>query len=526
LSRSFESFASSQKGYGSECNEAFYKRCAATGEYFLRDDQFVYVEEDPAIGIVLRVLDAGELASKIQEVFQLMKKGLNKDKNLISRPVNMEIAEAVPILKDRGNRLRHSLPLRLLSASPVLVDRNGQPEILRKGYHRDEGGIYVMRDLDIPTMSIDKARELLLDLFADFDFVHPADLSRAIAQVLSPALKLGNLLGDVDFPLDVALGNVSQAGKGHRMKINAAVYGEKAFSINKTQGGVGSLDESISTALLSGKLFVIIDNVRGELDSQKLERILRGTGAVSARIPYQRAVLAQTNRSVWQLTSNEAVVPKDLTNRSIIVSNRKQPDDYKLRHQSTLGWGDIVFTNLRNRQGEFLGAAFAVEGEWIRRKKPRTNEKRHNFTEWVQSLDYMVQKILGLEPLMDNHETAQAVLNNPVMGWIREIMKTVETENPLTKVNPVLDVTFRANDIGELCVENNITIPNRKTPFRGGLTGEIERNTHIGVLLSNAYKKLPAKDPVIRIERMEMRRTQIPNAHGKFDNEYTFRHTQ
>src|SRR5262245_42173405 len=36
-------------------------------------------------------------------------------------------------------------------------------------------------------------------------------------------------------------------------------------------GGVGSLDESYSQALLSGRPFVMIDNLRGRLDSQLLE---------------------------------------------------------------------------------------------------------------------------------------------------------------------------------------------------------------------------------------------------------------
>ena len=166
----------------------------------------------------------------------------------------------------------------------MIIERNGAPFVLQKGYHREEGGIYVINGFDIPSMTLAEAKERLLDLFADYVFVSPSDKSRAIAQLLSPALKLGHLLPGADFPLDVALADQSQGGKTHRMRFTALVYGEKAYALTKTRGGVGSLDEAVATGLIAGKLFILVDNVRGEIDSQILESILRGTGSVSARV--------------------------------------------------------------------------------------------------------------------------------------------------------------------------------------------------------------------------------------------------
>jgi hypothetical protein len=73
--------------------------------------------------------------------------------------------------------LRHSLPLRILAASPVIIERNGAPFVLEKGYHREEGGIYVINGFDIPNMTLAEAKERLLDLFADYVFVSPSDRS-------------------------------------------------------------------------------------------------------------------------------------------------------------------------------------------------------------------------------------------------------------------------------------------------------------------------------------------------------------
>jgi hypothetical protein len=533
-----------------DCYEVFYRECAKTSEFFCRDDAFVYVVKDREKGVMLRPLESGQLVSKIEYFFQLRKFFYDETgKKAKEKAVNLNPEEARPLLADKDNMREYSLPLRLLSESPVLVDRGGKPAILWRGYHPDEGGVYVRNDLEMPEMSIEKAKTLLLDLFADFDFVAPADLSRAVAHLLSPAMKLGNLLGDADFPLDVALGNDSQAGKGHRMKLIQTVYGETPYTITKTKGGVGSLDEAVATALVSGKLFITLDNARGEIDSQILESILRGTRHVAARVPHLRAILAQTNRSIWELTSNGVVVPKDLTNRSVIVSNRKQPDDYKLNPKSSLGWGDrVVFEKLRRERGLYLGAVYAVLGEWIGRGKRHTAETRHDFTPWIQALDYIVTEILDLSPLMDDHETSQRVLDNPVIGWVREVMREVEKANPPTDENPELNVELRASGISTLCEDAGIALPNFKDAPRSRLSREMDRNQHIGRLLGKLYRETRAKAEKeaakakkqgathetlaeilargnqVRIEKMTMERVEDKNEHGDDVLVYRFSH--
>jgi hypothetical protein len=225
-----------------ECSDECFKGLARTKSYFVRDEKFVYPEKDGENGIVLHAMDANEFQSGLERVFSLQKKYFNpKTGKLESKEVNCKASEAQAILSSRKSLLAHSLPLRLLSASPVLIERGGKPVTLQRGYHEFAGGIYVTRGLDIPVMSLDQARTILTDgLFADYDFVNESDYSRAIAQILSPAMKLGNLLAGADFPLDVALGDQSQAGKTLRMRITALIYGERAYSIEVFHRGRNS----------------------------------------------------------------------------------------------------------------------------------------------------------------------------------------------------------------------------------------------------------------------------------------------
>lgn len=206
--------------------------------------------------------------------------------------------------------------------------------------------------------------------------------------------------------------------------------------INK-RGGVGSLDETIASALCSGKLFITVDNVRGDIDSQLLESTLRGTGAVPVRLPYRPEILVRTDRVIVQLSSNSANLTKDLANRCIITNSRKQSGDYRPQ----LPWGQEFIRLVEYKQATFLGAVHAVVREWILRGKPRTNEARHDFRDWVQSLDWIVQNIFQLPPLMNDHTETLSRLSNKVSSWFREVVLGI------VRANKNLPVTVQATDI-------------------------------------------------------------------------------
>ena len=232
-----------------------------------------------------------------------------------------------------------------------------------------------------------RAREALLELLADFDLPTEGDHARAIASMISPCLKFGWMLGSADFPLDVAEATVSQSGKTYRQKLVAAIYGERAHVINMRNGGVGSLDESISSAMLSGRPFISIDNMRGRVDSQILESALRGHGRVDVRAVRKAPVQISTDSFLWQLSSNGADMTRDLANRSIVVHVRKRPSGYRFKKWPE---GALVEHVLAN-QPFYLGCIFAVAEQWLARGKPKTDESRHDFREWVQSLDWICQ---------------------------------------------------------------------------------------------------------------------------------------
>jgi hypothetical protein len=169
---------------------------------------------------------------------------------------------------------RELLPaIRTVAAAPVIVPDGDGVKVLGPGYRAENGGTLVIGGELPPEMPACEAAALLLATLDEFVFQCPGDKARAFAAMLTPALKMDCFIRGF-IPVDVREANESQTGKGFSLTIVRSTYRESAYPIALKSGGVGSLDESICAALISGKPFIAIDNVRGKLDSQFLEMIL------------------------------------------------------------------------------------------------------------------------------------------------------------------------------------------------------------------------------------------------------------
>jgi hypothetical protein len=222
------------------------------------------------------------------------------------------------------------------------------------------------------------------------------------------------------------------------------LYNEKPYFVTGKTGGVGSMDESFAAALVSGSPFICLDNLRGKIDSQKLESFLTCPTSFPARVPYSGEVMIDPRRFLLQISSNGLETTRDLANRASICRIRKRPG---FQYRDTLG-------ELQRRQPYFLGCVFAVLAEWIANGKQRTNDVRHDFREWAQTLDWIVQNILGGAPLMDGHQAAQERTSNPGLTWLRAVALVVSAENRLGSL-------LTASELVELCDNHAVEIPGK-----------------------------------------------------------------
>ncbi len=324
---------------------------------------------------------------------------------------------------------------------PVIVEHEGKLAVLGRGYHPQLGGLIILDGKEPTNLPLKDAVKVLRWTVADLAFQTEGDRSRALAARITPAMKLGGLL-EGSTALDVMESDQPQAGKGYSHAITAAIYGEAAYMVHQRKGGVGSTDESFAAALVAGRPFIALDNVRGKLDSCYLESFITAPGLFAARVPGCRETLIDPRRYVLQLTSNGMESTPDLARRSSICRILKQPDKI---------FEDIPAL-IRAESANVLGAVFTVVREWHRQGKPRTSDTRHDFHEWAQVLDWIVQNLLGCAPLLDGHKQAQERVSNPALSWLRAVAIAVEGEGRL-------GVALTASSLAEICQCHAVEIP-------------------------------------------------------------------
>jgi len=349
---------------------------------------------------------------------------------------------------------------------PILIEEGDALTVCGAGFH-SQSGILVQKGKTPPLIPVGEAVAALRSLLADFRFQSASDESRAIAAFITPALKMGSLIRG-SIPTDVAEADQSQSGKTYRQKMIAAIYSEEPALVPLKRGGVGSVDESLFEKLVNGRPFIQFDNYRGMFDSPALEAFLTAKGSFPCRIPHCREIEVDPSRFFILMSSNGVETTRDFANRCSIVRIFKRTN---VQFPDTLGM-------IAARQSYYLGCVFAIVRAWHKAGKPRSAEMRHDFREWCQTLDWIVQKIFDMAPLIDGHIAAQERVSSPALTFLRRIALEAErTEN--------LDTPLMASQIFTLAEDAEIPVP--------GLRDEDRHNDDkakkiIGIKLATVFK--------------------------------------
>ena len=399
--------------------------------------------------VKIKIVKPAKMSSVFEENADLAK---NTNKGVVATIC----VEASSKLITESNSFQQALPeLKLLSPCPVMTEIDGSLTTIT-GYNKHTG-IYAS-GVEPEEMELEKAVECILTILDEFDFVSEGDRARAIASVITPALVAGRLLGG-RAPIDLGEADQSQAGKGYRFKIILAIYNSKPKTVTQKKGGVGSMEESFNTALVGGSFFIILDNFRGKVDSPALESFLTEE-SYSARIPHQAAMEIDPTNFILMMTSNKADFTIDLANRASTTRIRKKPDGYQFKRYPE---GNVV-DHVKANQPLYLGAVFTIIRAWFDAGKPRTDETRHDFREWVQTLDWICQNYFKTCPIMDGHRETQARITNPALNWLRDVALIITRERPNTwlKASDILNyIEFEDVEIPGLKMDQEVDESNR-----------------------------------------------------------------
>ncbi len=447
----------------SECARNLFKRIAKSKKAFSRGGAPSRLVPDDH-GVRIEVIADQQFRSDIEKLGPVMV-WRSLDGNDVLKPAicSADVAKALLC----SSEARECLPqLRGIANAPILYRGSSGIKLLGRGLH-EEAGLLITGGNVVENVPLPEALDLLNQLLAGFSFLTPADKARALAMLITPALRVGGwLLREVvAFVIEA---DQSQSGKGYLLKLLFAIYNESPYLIVRREGGVGSVDESFQAGLLAGRPFLQIDNLRKFLDSQLIEAVLTASGPVMCRVPHRGEVAVDSRHFILFLTSNGVATTRDFVNRSCVIRIRKTGGPFPQYPE-----GDIL-DHVQANQGRFLGAVHAVIREWAARGCPVATGAPHDFRVWANTLTEIVGSVMGVAGLLDGHNAAKERCANPALTWVRDVALIIVTERKL-------DTSLFASQIAELCSEHDIDLPG----LRFGAS-EGDRNRRVGIMLKKA----------------------------------------
>lgn len=385
------------------------------------------------------------LRSLAEEFAQLvLRKSTNEGVRYVPGIISENTCKAILAAPQFLNCFRE---IGVLSPCPVLVPRTCGSLDVVIGY--DSASKIMAFGSQLPEISLEESKELLLGVLDDYRFSSEFDRARAFASLLTPALVHGGILEVTDGgrpPLHYLEADHSQAGKGYFFKIVTTIYGHPATVVSQRRRGIGSMEESFDSALIKGAIFICFDNLRGKIDLPALESFLTET-SYTARIPYVQANI-DPRRVVSFATSNDAEITPDLANRSLCVRILKQPEGHQFKRYTE---GNLL-SHIRANQSKYIAAVFTIIRHWWDAGRFRTNETRHDFRPACQILDWIVQNTMGMPPLMEAHVDMKRRITNSALSWLRKLAAAVINLGQGGK-------RLQTNELIDICEQGGVEIP-------------------------------------------------------------------
>lgn len=479
-----------------------FKYLGASGELYRRGTAVVELDTDCRMAVLSPTAFRSRLNKKGRKVLAFKKTQTNElfatDKHCGEDAAKVLLsASEVDLLPE----------IKLVASVPLLVEMNGKLVLTKPGYNADSG-VLVTGNIPVWDVAITEAASALADLLRDFQFATNGDKARGLAGLIGPALRMGGLLPG-NALVDVTEADQSQTGKGIKHQVTHAIYSEQSYPIAQRAGGVGSFDESLSQAIMSGAPFLVADNLRGVVNSTMWEHAITpitNDGRVAVRVPHRGEVMIETCRTTFQATSNGFSSTKDLANRLLVTRLIRQPSGYQFTAWPEGG----LLQRIRRHCCYYLSCVHAVVRYWHAAGKPKLPTD-HSFRDWVGTLDWIVRNVWGTTALLDGHADAAARIANQSLSWLRQVAFAVLQEGRG-------GMELRASDIRQICEVAGL-MPEGVRP--GYDDNHAERA--IGTVLANCFRSDSRVNvdgiQVMRVERLDKRPAQHGVRPAKF---YTF----
>jgi hypothetical protein len=159
----------------------------------------------------------------------------------------------------------------------------------------------------------------------------------------------------------------------------------------------------------------------------------------------------------------------------------------------------------------YISCVLSVVREWYSQGQPRKKVTEPDFREWSDVMDWIVQEIFGMAPLLTGHRAEQARISNPNLNFLRDVALALKKDNGLGK-------GYGPSEIALICGEHGIDIPGIKGPCDPS-----KSNLQVGSILRRLFKDTDAVTVAdIEVSHTTSEQYNVVNRHTEKRNIYFF----
>lgn len=259
-----------------------------------------------------------------------------------------------------------------------LVATPGYHAEARLYYHRHPG-------FDVPTIpnrptasDVASARTLIFDdLFIDFPFAAQADRAHALVALLLPFVR--RMVGAFT-PIHLIEATTPGSGKGLLSDLISIVATGRACEPTTISRDEDETRKKLTAILLRGPAIILLDNLRGGLDSSQLASTITADPWTD-RFLGQTKMISLPNRATWLATGNNPNLSAEIARRCVRVRLEPKTDRpwerTAFKHPAVRTWAI-------EHRARLVHAVLVLVRHWLASGRPMGARTLGSFETWAE----------------------------------------------------------------------------------------------------------------------------------------------
>ncbi|MCO6439004.1 MAG: hypothetical protein J5J06_18070 [Phycisphaerae bacterium] len=288
--------------------------------------------------------------------------------------------------------------------------------VVADGYDAESGLWHHRTVADLPVVperptsqDVEAARDMLVDIIAEFPFADASSLANAVALMLLPFVRYM-----IDGPTPLHAVDAPTAGTGKSLLLQACLWPGLGHGLD-IRTGAREPDEwrkRITSELAAGKPAIGFDNATSRLDSEHLAAVLTAT-AWTDRVLGQTRIVTLPNRAMWVCTGNNLAFSKEITRRVVWI--RLDAHIESPENRAGFRYPNLIAA-VRERRASLVHAGLTLVRAWLAASRPRGARTMGSFEDYAAMLGGILV-VAGVPGFLGNADQLRQRADNETGEW-------------------------------------------------------------------------------------------------------------